>query len=212
MKSSRNLLVLIGVIFLALCLIGHSARQSATARAENAERVENPYLDSTILVEAFMVKVRLSELYELGLPRISEGSKFASAEQILKCLKKPNAAEIAAGAKLAVAHGRQAETNSTFQKGMYSGTAEGDKLTFVEVGTRLKVTAEIVPEGKIFSELEFQHSDLEESEAGEDVLPSLTERNWSNSISLIPGKPTLAGATQGEEIAEFLIVTANIQK
>ncbi|MHC4742834.1 MAG: hypothetical protein ACYS8Z_13030 [Planctomycetota bacterium] len=212
MKSSKNLVILVTGIFLAVCLMGHSAGRNTAARADRVERAENPYQDSTVLIEAFMVEVPLSQLHDLSLPVISEGSKFASAEQILKCLKKPDAAIVTAGAKLAVVHNQMGTTHLKSQQGMYSGPPENRNVNFVEVGTRLRSSVQITPDGKIHAQLEFQHSNLEESDATEDFGPLLTERSWSNSISLKPGKPTLAGATHGEEMAQFLIVTANIQK
>ena len=95
---------------------------------------------------------------------------------------------------------------------MYSGPPEKRSLSFIDVGTMLTVEAQIAPKGTILAELAFHNSNLEENEAKEDFGAVLTERKWLSSISLEPGKPTLAGATQNEEIAEFLIVTANIQK
>ncbi|MHC4285417.1 MAG: hypothetical protein ACYSWZ_20960 [Planctomycetota bacterium] len=52
----------------------------------------DPHKDTVILVEAFMVQVRLSSLRSLGVPQISEGCKSVSAEHIIKLMKTTDAA------------------------------------------------------------------------------------------------------------------------
>ena len=214
MRYARSLVILVGVVFLGLCLVGHSAGRVGPGPVRRIEKAEDPHEGSVIVVEAFMVEVRLSELYELGVPVISEGGKSVSAEHILKCLKDAETAAVTAGAKLAVAHTERAKTDMTARQGKYVGPAKEKRFEFQEVGTSLTVEAQILRGGRILVELDFEHSCLEENEPADDdgLWPASVRWNWSNSVSLEAAKPTLIGATQDQETATFLIITANIKK
>lgn len=171
----------------------------------------DPYKDSVILVEAFMVQVRMSALRSLGVPQISQGSDSVSADHILKLLKDTDAAVVTAGAKLALGQASKAKTDLTARKRIYTDPPEKKKTEYVNVGTSFVAIAEVRREKKIFAELEFEHNSIEEGdvEAGPGTL---VKRNWSVSLYLEPGKPTLVGATQDVHTAAFLIVTAGIKK
>lgn len=44
-----------------------------------------------------------------------------------------------------------------------------------------------------------------------DMPPTIITRQWSGTVSLEAGKPSIAGATQGEQKAVFLILCADIK-
>ena len=171
----------------------------------------DPYKDSVILVEAFMVQVRLSALRSLGVPQISQGSDSVSADHILKLLKDTDAAVVTAGAKLALGQASKAKTDLTARKRIYTDPPEKKKTEYVDVGTSFTAVAEVRREKKIFAELEFEHDSIEEGDA-EAGPGTLVKRNWSVSLYLEPGKPTLVGATQDVHTAAFLVITASIKK
>ena len=190
-----------------------SARPGA-ARPTPGRRVrppEDPHKDTVILVEAFMVQVRLSSLRSLGVPQISEGCKSVSAEHIIKLLKTTDAAVVTAGAKLALTHENKARTESTTRKGRHIGPPEKGRTEYLDVGTSFTAIAEIRKE-KVFAELEFEYSDIVKAGKKIVVIPQIVERKWASSVCLKFGEPTLVGATQDEDSATFLIVTANIQE
>lgn len=81
----------------------------------------------------------------------------------------------------------------------------------MDIGTMFTAVAEVRRDDKIFVNLEFEHSAIEERTGGDDSGMTV-ERQWSSSVYVQAGKPTLVGATQDKEIAAFLIVTANIQE
>ena len=173
---------------------------------------EHPHKDSVILLEAFMVQVRLSALRSLGVPQISRGPDSISADHILKLLKDTDAAQVTAGAKLTVCQGSKGKTGSTARKGIYAGPPDHRKMEYVEVSTSFMAQAHIQPEQRIRVNLDFEHSDIEAGDGDADLVPPLVTRNWSLSLYLKDGKPTLVGAMQDGKIATFLIVTANIKK
>jgi hypothetical protein len=165
------------------------------------------------MLEAYIVGTRLSTLYSLGVPVISQGCKSVSAEHILKLLKDTDAAQVTAGAKLTLAAGsrNKAKTTSTAHQGTYTGSPEKRRIEYVEVGTSFTAGAYIQPDGKISVTLEFNHAAIEVSDGKADI-GTIVKRNWSTRVYLEPGKPTLVGATQDKKTAAFLIITANIKK
>jgi hypothetical protein len=160
-----------------------------------------------------MVQARLSSLRSLGVPQISEGCKSVSAEHILKLLKTTDAAVVTAGAKVAVGHKDKAETKSTTRQLIITGPPDKKvvKREYVNVGTQFAAIAEVRRDDKIFVDMEFENSTIEERHGGDDSGMAV-ERQWSSSVYVQAGKPILVGAIQDKEIATFLIVTANTQK
>lgn len=172
---------------------------------------EDPHKNSVILLEAFMVEVSLSALASLGVPAISQGDDFVTADHIIKLMKTTDAAAITAGAKLALAQANKAKTESTTRKGLHMDPPNNTKTQYIDVGTSFTAIAEIRKE-KVFAELEFQYSDIVKADKNADAIPQITERNWGSTVCLNPGQPAIVGATQDENSAAFLIVTANIKQ
>jgi len=238
MKSTKTIVIVAGVVLLVLSLAGHSTEPDDATPTRPApipvraapttpgkiirkplttpliQKIKPPmdtYKDSVILLEAFMVEVRLDALYSLGVPQISHGTDSISAEHILKCLKSTDAAAVKAGAKLALTHENKAISESTTRKALHIDPTNHQKTEYIDVGTSFTAIVEIRKE-KVFAELEFQYSDAVKADKKVDAIPQIVERNWNSSICLNFGKPTLVGAIQDEDTAWFLIVTANIKK
>jgi len=222
MKSAKAIVLLACMLVLALCLGMYSEEQEPPApvrAARTPTRItrtpspqpkppEEPHKDSVVILEAYMVQVRLSALYSLDVPVISQGCNSVSTEHILKLLKSTDAAQVTAGAKLTLAQAKKAKTASTAHQGIYTGPPEKRRVEYVEVGTSFNAVAEIQPERKISVTLEFEHRSREQG----DVDSALVERSWSTHVCLKPGKPTIVGATQDKNTAAFLIITANIKE
>ena len=158
-----------------------------------------------------MVEVKLSALRSLGVPEISEGCKSVSAEQIIKLMKTTDAAVLTAGAKLSVGHNNKAETKSRTHQSMVSGDPEKKRTVYVDVGTIFSAFATIRPGQKIYMDIGFEHSGVEECD-GKIEPAVLVEREWTSSVTLKDGKPMLVGSIAGKETGTFLIVTANIKE
>ena len=158
-----------------------------------------------------MVEVKLSALRSLGVPAISQGDDFVTADHIIKLMKTTDAAVVTAGAKLALGQANKARTGSTTRKGLHTDPSHNTKTEYIDVGTSFTAIAEIRKE-KIFAELEFEYSDIVKADKKIVVVPQTVEKNWTSSIYLEPGEPTLIGGTQDKETATFLIVTANIKE
>jgi len=171
----------------------------------------DPHKESVILLEAFMVEVRLSALHSLGVPAISHGDDFVTAEHIIKLMKTTDATSITAGAKLALAHENKAMTKTTTRKGRHIGSPEKGRTEYLDLGTSFTAIAEIRKE-KVFAELEFEYSDIVKADEHADAPTEVVERKWASTVCLKPGEPILVGAMQDEDSAAFLIVTASIKE
>jgi hypothetical protein len=158
-----------------------------------------------------MVEVRLSSLHSLGVPVISHGDDFVTADHIIKLMKTTDAAAVTVGAKLALAQANKAKSESTTRKAIYTDPPDNKKTQYFDVGTSFTAIAEIRKE-KVFAELEFQYSDIVKADKNANAIPQFTERNWTSTVCLKPGRPTIAGATQDKDSAAFLIVTASIKE
>jgi hypothetical protein len=149
---------------------------------------QDPHKDTVILVEAFMVEVRLSALRSLGVPQISEGCKSVSAEHIIKLMKTTDAAVVTAGAKVAVGQKSEAKTKSTTQRPILSGPPEKKRTVYFDVGTQFMAAVEVRSDDKIFAEMEFEHSAIEEGDDKTD-RDVRVGRDFSSSVLLQNGKP-----------------------
>ena len=58
----------------------------------------------------------------------------------------------------------------------------------------------------------FEYSDIVKDDKNADAIGQIVERQWTSSVYVQDGKPTLVGATQDKETGTFLIVTANIKE
>ena len=183
----------------------------ATPRRRPARPAEDPHKETMVLLEAFMVEVRLSGLHSLGVPVISEGADCVKAEHIIKLMKTTDAAKVTAGAKLALAHENKARSESITRKAIYKDPPNNANIEYVNVGTSFTAIAEIRKE-KVFVELEFEYSDIVKGDKSDNGMPQILERNWTSTVCLKPGEPTITGATQDRDLATFLIVTANIKE
>ena len=228
MKSAKSIVIVAAVIFAALSLSAPSAEPDKTtpvpvvtrttssrmpARPNIVRRIPpvDPHKDSVILLETFMVEVRLSALNSLGIPAISHGDDLVTADHIIKLMKTSDAAVVTAGAKLALAHANKASTESTTRKAIHTDPPNNTKTQYFDVGTSFTAVAEIRQE-KVFTELEFEFSDVVKDEKKADAIPQIVERNWTSTICLKPGRPAIVGATQDKNTAVFLIVTANFEQ
>ncbi len=172
---------------------------------------EDPHKNSVIMLGAFMVEIPLSALHSLGVPAISMGDDFVTAEQIIKLMKTTDDAVVTAGAKLALAQANKARTKSTTRKGIHTDPPNNTKTEYIDVGTSFTAIAEIRKE-KVFAELEFEYSDAVKDDEKAHAMPQIVERNWGSTVCLSPGEPTIVGATQDRDLTAFLIVTANIKQ
>jgi len=182
------------------------------AKTDIARRILpiDPYKETVIMLEAFMVEVKISALHSQGLPAISKGDDHVTADHIIKLMKTTDAAVLTASAKLALTHENKAKTNSRTRQSILSGEQEKQQRVYVEVGTTFTAFATIRAGQKIYLDTEFEHSSIEKGDGKTDT-EVFVEREWTSSVTLQEGKPALIGAIADKETGTFLIVTAHIK-
>jgi hypothetical protein len=229
MKSAKTIVIVAVLVFAGLSLSAPSAErdeakvvrvttpQSPSVRPPTRQDIVRRipavemHKEREILLEAFMVEVKLSALHSLGLPAISEGEDFVTAEHIAQLMKTTDAAAITAGAKLSLVHEAKATTESTTRKGIHTDPPNNTKTEYIDVGISFTAIAEIRKEN-VFAELEFRYTDIVKADGNAHAMPEVVERNWASTVYLKFGKPAIAGAIQDKDKAAFLIVTANIKE
>ena len=218
-KISRNIVILICVMSCVLYLAGHLVGPTAEAQAKKAEQVEDPYKNSTVLVEAFVVEVKLSALYDLGVSPIGQKPNSVSIENILKCLQDEDSAGVSTGAKVVLQQKQSAsaESKETIYRERQAPIKVGSNRVVsrsyqpYNISSSFGASVNILPDSRIFVSFDFNQFGVEKVASMNDVPPTTITRDWSGTVCLEAGKPSIAGATQGEQKAVFLILCADIK-
>jgi hypothetical protein len=217
-KISKSILVLIAATLCIVLPAGHSAGPTVVAQPQQAPKAEEPRQDICVLVEAFVVEVDLSELYEQGVSPIGQKPNSVSVENILKCLDARDMAQVTTGVKVAVPSGHhgEAKIRETILIERQIPVPSGRKVsgpvryTNYEIGKTFGATASVRPGGEILLSFDFSESTYRKIPSADDTPPNAINRKWSGSVNLNAGQPAIAGATQNEESAVFLIICADI--
>jgi hypothetical protein len=226
-KISRNIVILVCVISCALIaagpLVGPVVKaQPKRAEPRKAELIEDPYKDSTILVEAFVVEVRLSALYDLGVSPIGEKPNSVSIDNILRCLQDEDNARIISGAKVAIKQREQGTTESEqmiyLEQQKPAKTSEASKKPTVVRSPRpykfrktFRASANILAHNRIYVSFSFTGNSMDKVLTKDSTPPNTVNWQWSGAVCLERGKAGIVGATQDEEKAVFLILCADIR-
>lgn len=221
-KIPKNIVVLISVVLCALFLAGHSVGPVAKAQTKQAEQIEDPYKHSRILVEAFVVEVKLAALYELGVSPIGQTAKFVSVENILQCLPDKSNAKVTAGVKVGVTQASEGSTTVSetvyIERKSTAGVRKETRDPIVtktfqsyDVGKIFTVRPMVVPDNKIVLTFDFSQNAPGNRLPQSEAPPGFVSRSWSGTVSLDADKPSIVGATQNEETVAFLIICAHTE-
>jgi len=201
-KISKSILVLFVV---TLCIVLPTDRSTGPT-AEAQAKIEDPYHDVCVLVEAFVVEVDLSSLYK-------------QVENILKCLDTRDIAQVTTGIKVAILSGQRGEAKITEtiyverQVAVPSGrkVPGAARYTNYDIGKTFRATVSVRPSGEILASFDFSESTYRNIISTDEAPPNIVSREWSGTVNLHAGRPAIAGATQNEETAVFLILCADIK-
>jgi hypothetical protein len=189
--------------------------------AAQAEQPD-PYEDTSVLVEAFVVEVQNEALAEAGVNPIGQTPENVTPLKILWCLKDDDKAQVISGAKVACRHKGEAKakTSDSFyikrEVTRTTQTSQGQQaVTDVKFDEhRSGVTFTVIPNVKsddvlsiIFS---YSESGIKRQE-DKTSLPDTFTYDWQSRLTLHTGKPVIAAALQGETTTTFLVLTATIQ-
>ena len=217
-KISKSILVLVAATLCMVLLADRHIGPTAEAQVKQAGKIEEPDQNVCVLVEAFVVEVDLSELYKQGVSPIGQKPDSVSVENILKCLDAKDIAQVTTGVKVAVPSGHHGEakiTETIYKKQQVAVPSSRKVSTSVrytnyDIGKTFGATASVRPSGEIFISFDFSESTYRKIASTDETPPNTVSREWSGTVNLHAGRPTIAGATQNEETAVFLILCADI--
>ena len=217
-KTSKSILVLFAAILCMAILTNHSIGPTADAQAKQTPKTEDPHRDVCVLVEAFVVEVDLSELYKQGISPIGQKPNSVSVENILKCLDAKDIAQVTTGVKVAILSDQSGDTKITEtiyverQAPVPSGRKVSSAVRYAnyEIGKTFRATASVRPSGEILVSFDFSESTYRNITSTDEKPPNTVNRGWSGTVNLHTGRPAIAGATQNEETAVFLVLCADI--
>ena len=219
-KILRNITIILCVISCVSIAAGPVVKPNVRAQVKKSELTEDPYKDSTILIEAFVVEVRLSALYDLGVSPIGEKPNSVSIDNILLCLQNEGNAKICSGAKVATRQREQGETEAEqriyLEQQNPTKTTEGSKKSVVsrpprpyQFGKSFRASANILTSNKIYVSFSYNENALNKVLTKDNMSPHTVNWQWSGAICLEKGKASIVGATQDEKNAAFLILCAD---
>jgi len=185
------------------------------------QQAPNPYEDTSILAEAFVVRISNEALAEAGINPIGQTPEGISILKVLWCLKDKERAEVISGAKVMVRNDDRSKSKNekTFYIKRESPIATSKEATV----TKQSITFDPYESHKQFEiyawveednvvGLEYSYSEFGVSENEDAVMPlNQFSYDWSGRLISLSGKPMIAGAVQDEDETIFLILTATVQ-
>jgi len=212
-RVSKSIAILAGVVFCVLFLAGHSALPAAEVQEPQAEQFKDPYKDSTttVFVWGSIVEVKLSELKELRMTPFGQRPDSVLVENILQRLQSEGRAQVTAGAKVAISHRGDARVSSQAHRPVCESPSNEGKTTYYDIGAAFVAQAQTMRGEKILVKFEFKHNTLKNIPTEKDALGPV-DREWSGSIWLKAGKPTIVGTAQDADSIAFLILCVEIEK
>jgi hypothetical protein len=216
-KISKSIILPAAAVLCLVLLASRSVGPTAEAQAEQAGQIDKQQQDVYVLVQAFVVEVNLSQLYDQGVSPIGQKPNSVSVENILKCLKTKDIGQVTTGVKVAVNSGQRGEAKikETIQfKRQLNVPNRGNlppnvRYSSYDTGKMLAATVLVRPSGEIFVTFEFNQSTYRNIDGADELPPGTVNREWSGAIELRPGRPAIAAATQNEETGVFLILSAD---
>lgn len=210
---AKGVLIVICVLLCTLALMG-GGPNAPSARRVSPSAGPEPVLDARrTLVEAFAIEVNLPALAKLGVSPIGEDPHAVSVPDILRCLENGQA-RVIAGAKAACQQeqGRtQAETKRTTYLRREKGPASD--VSPYQSGRDLSISArEVANKAAVSVQFAFNHATLVQKAQAMDVPPDTVSWTWNGMTVLEAGKPEIVAASQDEEKAVFLVLTAHLRE
>jgi hypothetical protein len=194
-----------------------------TAFCDNqTEKQPEPYENTSVLVEAFVVRVSTEALTEMGVNPIGQAPEGVSVIKILACLDDTEKAEVLSGAKVLSSHSREAKSEQgkrVYVKNESSNVVKGKdgphevksvRYNDYSVGRTLSIQPFMISDDKIRIEFYYEESNFELAD-DDSAPPTIFDYEWSGRIVSQSGIPAIAGAVQDDESITFLILTVTIQ-
>jgi len=192
--------------------------------AGNVKKTEEQYLNSRILIEAFVVEAELEALYDSGASPIGQKPNSVSIKHILNCLSDKDSGRVIAGAKIAIKNKEASEMHQRLTRNTQQARPAARATTTTTPTRRpprrpsggfatditFQARAYINTEDTIRTEYAFNQQGFITTTAEPNEPADRVSRDWNGVITLEAGKPAIAGSVQDENSAVFLILCADI--
>lgn len=188
---------------------------------EAREQQVDPYENTSVLVEAFVVEIPTNILSEAGVSPIGQAPEGVTILKILWCLKDTDDAEVVSGSKLMVRHNSRSEMSNrdTFyikrEKVNIRKTPDGPvetkdvRFDSYDSGIQFEAHPTISQDGVRVS-YKYSASGFEEND-DQQSPPDRYSFDWEGTVTAASGLPVIAGGLQSENAVTFLILTATVQ-
>jgi hypothetical protein len=183
---------------------------------------DDPYANTSVLVEAFVVEVQNAALAEAGVNPIGQAPERITPLKILWCLKDEDKARVVSGAKVAARHSGIAESKtantiyvgreveSTHQKDGQPMTVSNVRYDSYKDGINFEVRPSVINDRHVYCFYEYGEVVFQKTTSRQGP-PNQTTYNWKGNLTAPSGQPVIAAAVQGESTTTFLVLTATIQ-
>jgi len=207
MFIKRRLLV-VGLVLMCVCGVAFCGGKN--------EGKDDPFKDTSVLVEAFVVRVSTEGLVKAGVNPISNAPGGISILNILWCLSEPGFAEVRSGVKAMACHHEESQTsNSGTEYLKYTSESKGMTNTTYK-SYKMKNLIEVRPyvismeDVKLY--VSYANTDVVKNEEDSTVPATTNNFSWQGVITAKSGVPVIASAVQNDEKSiTFMILTATIQ-
>ncbi len=189
----------------------------------------DPYADSYVFVEAFVVQVSTEGLKSVGVDPIGQSPNGISIAKLTACLEKDKTAKVIAGSKVSNRNSSEAiskEDSEFYIKRILKNfvplqdnqTQELQNVEYQdyhadkEFNTFCKIiSSERVSVRYVYDITGFDIS-CKKAEAENDAPVDRYSYSWQGDILLKPGRPAIAAAVQNETSVVFFVLTATIHQ
>lgn len=221
-KFSKCILTFIMLALLAPLLFGNADEKVTTVTVKS---LEEQYLNSRILIEAFVVEADLETLYDSGVSPIGQKPNSVSIKHILNCLGDKDSGQVIAGAKIAIRNKERGEMRQRLTRNIQQARPAARTTTTTRTQSRrprqpssefsteitFQTRAYINTEDTIRTEYTFNQQGFITTTTEPNEPADIVSLDWNGAITLEAGKPAIAGSVQDENSAVFLILCADIE-
>jgi hypothetical protein len=202
------------IALVSLCTLSLMAGRSARSpgpRPRGEQRSDSSAGTDRVLTEAFVVEVNLPALARLEVSPIGQEPHAVSVADILKCLDKGQG-RVIGGAKAASESPSptKVDAKGTTYVRLETGTPGQVNVNPYQSGTQFSVGASLVSDSTASVEFSFAFVRFVQKVQTPGVPPDTMTWNWSGGVLLERGTPQIVAATQDQERAVFLLLTAHI--
>lgn len=175
---------------------------------EVAGKQADPFVNTSVLVEAFIVRVSTEALAEMGVSPIGQAPD--GVKKIIEAMAEPDGAEMVAATKVLVCNKHESRVQNSNRVTITRKSDSAVNHEQYQSGLSLNVTPYITAEKTVKLSYSFHASLLEEPE-DEAGFPTTYDYEWQSVMTAQSGKPLVAAAAPSEGSVTFLILCATIQ-